>query len=362
MKEKLLQIDYGGALLATFATVLVILPLNWGGVSFEWVSGPVLGCLISGVVGYAVFMVYEWKIASIPIVPPFIFRNQTVAAVFASTFLNGATILSQVYYLPQYFQVVRGDSPIRSGVLIIPQLVTTTVFVFVSGQIVSRTGEYKPSICIGYAMWTIGLGLLSTLDENTSTARIVGYQILNGAGQGGTLQTSMVAVQAAVARSEMSVVTSVRNFMRSLGGTVFLVIAATILNNTLRSKLTPLGFANDLIAAVIDDPTAIWRSTTNESTRLVDLSQLQKGQIIAAYVQGFHTLFHVLCGLIGGAFLIGVFLIKRHSLSRDDEDALKQRGKEWVQRQKDKKKKGDTADEAEKGQVNDDAAGVEEGK
>lgn len=298
-------------------------------------SGPVLGCLISGVVGYGVFLLYEWRVAKIPIVPrassqissrlvrrsrftngrpAFIFKNQTVAAVFVSTFLNGATILTQVrsplfpqpagrrcprslanecsspppplkvYYLPQYFQVVRGESPIGSGVLILPQLILTTVFVAISGQLVARTGEYKvrsvlvlaftfcadalgstqPSICVGYAMWAIGLGLLSTLDENTSVARIVGYEILNGgaclplhvragcrrgesqrltrtdllsrlpnfscaAGQGGTLQTSMVAAQAAVARSEMSVVTSVRNFMRSLGGTVFLVIAATIL-------------------------------------------------------------------------------------------------------------------------------------
>lgn len=190
--RKLLQIDYGGALLSSFATVLVILPLNWGGVSFPWVSGPVLGCLISGIVGYGVFVVYEWRVAKIPIVPrtssfpslsssprlasnlpdflssytAFIFKNQTVSAVFASTFLNGATILTQVrslsllllvlertqptlldlkqvYYLPQFFQVVRGDSPIRSGVLILPQLTMTTFAVFVSGQLVARTGEYK---------------------------------------------------------------------------------------------------------------------------------------------------------------------------------------------------------------------------
>ena len=68
-RRKLLQIDYGGALLSSFATVLVILPLNWGGVSFPWVSGPVLGCLISGIVGYVVFVMYEWRVAKIPIVP-----------------------------------------------------------------------------------------------------------------------------------------------------------------------------------------------------------------------------------------------------------------------------------------------------
>ncbi|GAA5969764.1 hypothetical protein JCM11641_008035 [Rhodosporidiobolus odoratus] len=356
-KEKLLKIDYGGALLTIAATVLVILPLNWGGTSFPWVSGPVLGCLFAGIFTFVLFMLWEWKVAKIPVVPPFIFKQRTVAAIFASTFFSGATILCQLYYLPQYFQVCRGDSAIRSGVLIIPQLVTTTVFVFISGQLVARTGEYKPSICVGYAVWAIGLGLLSTLHENTSTAKVVGYQLLNGAGQGQTLQTSMVAAQAAVARSEMSVVTSVRNFMRSLGGTVFLVIASAIINNTLRSRLNPLGFSPTLIDALIDDPTGIWRtssstSSASSSASLLNLPQSQKDQIIAGYVRGFHILFWMLTGFIAVNFVVAVTLIERHDLRRKDEEALKQRGKDWVDRQKEKKKgkKGDV-DEAEKGQI-----------
>ncbi|GJN87561.1 hypothetical protein Rhopal_000515-T1 [Rhodotorula paludigena] len=346
VKQKLRQIDYGGALLTCFATVLVILPLNWGGTSFDWVSGPVLGCLLSGVVLFGVFILYEWKVAKIPVVPPFIFKNVTVSAIFFTTFINGACILTQVYYLPQYLQVARGYSPTKSGALIIPQLATTTIFVFFSGQLVSRVGEYKPSICVGYAIWAVGLGLLSTLDEKSSIGKIIGFQLVNGAGQGQTLQTSLVAAQAAVARSEISVVTSVRNFMRSLGGTVFLVIAAAILNNTLRSQLTSHGFDSSTISTVIDDPASIWTSTSA-------FSAAEKTQIILGYVQGFHTLFHVLCGVVGLDFIVAVLFIKRHSLSRGDEEALKQRGKEWVSHRKEKKRAkhgGDAVDQAEKGE------------
>ncbi|KAK4331764.1 LOW QUALITY PROTEIN: Major facilitator superfamily domain-containing protein, partial [Rhodotorula toruloides] len=363
-KEKLKKIDYGGAVLTVAATVLLILPLNWGGTSFPWVSGPVLGCLIASFFAFAIFFLWEWKVARIPIVPPFIFKNQTVAAIFASTFLSGSTILCQLYYLPQYFQVVRGDSPTRSGVLIIPQLITTTVFVFLSGQLVSRTGEYKPSIVVGYAIWAVGLGLLSTLDQHSSTARIVGYQLLNGAGQGQTLQTSMVAAQAAVERSEMSVVTSVRNFMRSLGGTVSLVVAATILNNNLNSKLTPLGYSHSTISAIVDDPVGIWQSSSRDASVLYNLSSTQKAQIVEAYVVGFNTVFHVLTGLIGANFLIALLLVKRHSLQRKDEEALKQRGKEWIQHRKEKKRGagGRNLDEAEKGEAEEAAKQDEEGR
>lgn len=68
-KEKLKKIDYGGAVLTVAATVLLILPLNWGGTSFPWVSGPVLGCLVASFFAFAVFFLWEWKAARIPIVP-----------------------------------------------------------------------------------------------------------------------------------------------------------------------------------------------------------------------------------------------------------------------------------------------------
>ncbi|GAA6031810.1 hypothetical protein JCM8097_002002 [Rhodosporidiobolus ruineniae] len=348
MKEKLKKVDYGGALLTLAATVLVILPLNWGGTSFPWVSGPVLGCLLSGIVLFAVFALYEWKVPKVPVVPPFIFRNQTVSVVFVTTFFSGATTLVQTYYLPQYFQVARGKGAILSGVLIIPQLVTVTLMVAVSGIVVSRTGQYKPLVFVGFAVWTVGLGLLSTLNEHSSMARIVGFQLLNGAGQGCTLQTTVVAAQAAVERSEMSVVTSVRNFVRALGGTVFLVVASTIINNTLRSHLTSHGFSASTISSIIDDPTAIWRSATNAEGPLTSLSSSAKTTIVQSYVAGFHKLFYVHAALIGACFVIALFGVGQHSLTREEDAELKERGREWVKsRQKKGRKNG--ADEVEKG-------------
>jgi len=80
-------------------SVLVILPLNWGGTSFAWVSGPVLGCLISGIAVFVIFLLYEGKVAKIPVIPPSIFRQRTVSTVCFNTFLSGGTILSQIYYM-----------------------------------------------------------------------------------------------------------------------------------------------------------------------------------------------------------------------------------------------------------------------
>ncbi|GAA5831942.1 hypothetical protein JCM3766R1_000164 [Sporobolomyces carnicolor] len=339
-KVKLRQIDYGGSLLCMAGSTLVILSLNWGGTSFAWVSGPVLGCLISGIATFALFILYEGKLAKIPVVPPFIFRQRTVATIFLNTFMSGGTILSQVYYIPQYLQVARGVSPVRSGVLILPLLCFITLFVFLTGQLIARVGRYKPSICVGYAIWTVGLGLLSSITATTPDARLIGFMIITAVGQGQTLQSSLVAAQSAVQRSEMSVVTSTRNFMRSIGGTVFLVVSATIINNSLRSHLSPLGFSSALINALIDSPTGIWRNEHKQSQAardLLNLSTEQKRQVVDGYVRGFKTMFYVLTALIGVNFVTATLFIEQNSLKSKDDEALKQKGKDLMRERKAKK-------------------------
>lgn len=87
---------------------------------------------------------------------------------------------------------------------------------------------------------------------------------------------------------------------RTLGGSFSLAIAAAIINNRLRSQLTPLGFAESLVSAIIDDPTAIWRpSGTAASEELYALPVGEKDEIIEAYVSGFRIVFLLFCGLIG---------------------------------------------------------------
>lgn len=69
VRNKLLQIDYVGALLTIVGAGMVIFPLNVGGTSFAWKSAPVLGCLLGGVALFGVFFLWELKFARIPIVP-----------------------------------------------------------------------------------------------------------------------------------------------------------------------------------------------------------------------------------------------------------------------------------------------------
>lgn len=98
-----------------------------------------------------------------------------------------------------------------------------------SGLVVHWIGRYRECILFGWTIWAVGLGLFSTLDQSSGLGKQIGYGILTGVGVGNTLQPALIAIQAGVDRRDMAVVTSFRNFVRNLGGTLGLAVAGTIM-------------------------------------------------------------------------------------------------------------------------------------
>ncbi len=273
MMSKLRKLDWYGSILTLAWAVLVLLALSWGGTQYSWSSAPVLVPLLIGIALLGAFLIVEAKLVPLPLIPIYIFRNGTVASAMATTFFSGCSFYATLYYLPTYFQVVLGVSAIRSGVLLLPLVIVQTVFAFTSGILVSKTGDYKTNLYIGFAIWTIGLGLLTTLSPTTSVAKLVGYQIIVGVGAGQTFQTSLIAIQAAVDRKDMATATGTRNFLRMLGGTIALAVCSTIINNTVRSQLESVGLGEQ-VSIVLADPTQIYE---------MDLTPAQQMDVVQAY-------------------------------------------------------------------------------
>ncbi|KAJ7918406.1 major facilitator superfamily domain-containing protein, partial [Mycena leptocephala] len=319
IRSKLLAVDYVGTLLTLSGCTLLMLPLIWGGVTFPWKSSVVLAPLLSGFVVVGIFCFWEWKGARLPIVPMYIFKHSTVTGVFISMFVNGFVFFSTLYYLPQFFQVALGYNPLHAGLFLIPLLVLMIVASWVSGMLVSRTGHYRTIIHLGFAVWSIACGCLSTVRPGTSKAVLVVYMMLAGVGAGQTMQTTTVAVQASVSRRDMSVVTAMRNFIRLLGGTLSLAVASTLLNNKLRTSMTGLDISSSQISQIIDDPALLHTPAS------VGISQDTATEILYhGYTKGFSSLFIMDACLTVFATLVSVVMIKHKELSRGDEEMLRQ--------------------------------------
>ncbi len=69
MRSKLFKIDYVGSLLTIVSSILLLLGLNWGGVTYPWSSAAVIVPLCLGVFVLVIFLIWEAKFAALPIMP-----------------------------------------------------------------------------------------------------------------------------------------------------------------------------------------------------------------------------------------------------------------------------------------------------
>lgn len=102
--------------------------------------------------------------------------------------INGWNFVVQVYYIPTFYQLVYGYSATKAGALLLPITLIQTASSTLSGLIVHWVGRYRECVLFGWLAWAVGLGLMSTLDENSGLGKPIGYSILIGVGVGNTLQ------------------------------------------------------------------------------------------------------------------------------------------------------------------------------
>lgn len=137
------------------------------------------------------------------------------------------------YYLPLYFQSVKGAPPLRSGLLALPFVFLEGIAGIVTGIIIHRTGRYMSLIWIGVLLMTLGFGLFVDLKTSTSIAAIVAIQVVTAIGSGFLLQPPLIAVQANVTQRETASATSTFSFIRNLSQAVSVVIGGVIFSNSM---------------------------------------------------------------------------------------------------------------------------------
>jgi len=122
----------GFAIFAPFA-VMLLLALEWGGTKFAWNSATIIGLFCGAGVLLIVFLVWERRAGADAMVPFSILRVRIVWCSFVVITFFGGAMMVYSYYLPIYFQAVRGKSPSVSGVDILPGIVTQMFATVVSG-------------------------------------------------------------------------------------------------------------------------------------------------------------------------------------------------------------------------------------
>ena len=174
--------------------------------------------------------------------------QRNVAAGLFNTFFIYATLLTQVYYLPVWFQACKDQSALNSGVSMIPYLLGNSIFTILTGVFVSKVGYFAPPAILGSAIATVGSGLLSILAVNTNSSRWIGYEVLTSLGIGMTVQQGYVAVQSVVTLEQLTIASALVSAFQALGGAIFISVGNTVLLNELYDAALP-GIDIDAIIA-----------------------------------------------------------------------------------------------------------------
>ena len=221
----------------------------------QWSNGRVIALLtLSGVllVGFCAVQVFVPRTATLP---PRILKQRSIVAAFWTTLtINcGNYIISRtphhspiikpqanqavVYFLPIWFQSIKGVSPSESGIRTLPLMISMVAASITGGILNTKVGYYTPLAIIGTCIMSVGGGLLTTFEVDTGTGKWIGYQILFGLGLGLSFQVPNLAAQACLPKKDVPVGLALMLFGTMLGASVFVSVGENVLANELVKRL-----------------------------------------------------------------------------------------------------------------------------
>lgn len=313
-REKIKKIDYFGVFFASIGLTLLLIPISGGGSTFAWDSTLVIVLFCVGGVCTLVFLLVEWKIPELPMIPLYIFKNSLLSVLLGTTFLYGMAYFGFLFIVLYYYQLVRGYSAVRSAVLLLPLVLTQATMSTLAGSAISMMGHFLPVMYSGYLFWLAGCGMTIAWSETTSVAMIAGTLLVMGTGVGFIFQPTMVAAQANSMMAQRAVVISTRNVLRSFGGALGIAIATLIITNSLlneinkqlKENLLPKSFLYELKHAIY----------THADTSLLTPAQVQV--VRGMYMRSIRNVFYFSIPLIA-LCLISTFFVQDKGLRSLDQ-------------------------------------------
>ena len=299
------RIDYLGAALLT-AGIVAILLLAEKGRDFGWGSFASIGLMVIGVVSIGLFVPRERHMGEEAILPLRVFSNRVFSYSSAVSFLVGTAMFGGIVMLPLYLQIVKGESPTRSGLMLIPLMAGIIASSTVSGRVMMRTGKYKIFPIVGTAVMFTSMLLFSLLDADTPVWHAMVFMVVMGAGLGLSMQTLVISVQNALPPTDMGVATSSVTFFRSMGGTFGAALSLSILFGTvignIRDRAVAAGAPKALLAQFQQS------ASLNNTSTIKNLPDGVRHLVLSGFADSMHTVFLTVAVLLIPAFVLTLFI------------------------------------------------------
>ncbi|KAL2869452.1 MDR family MFS transporter [Aspergillus lucknowensis] len=230
------QLDLLGCALFVPSIIMVFLALQWGGNEHPWNSATIIGLFVGFAGTILLFIPWEIRRGEHAMIPFTLLKGRSVAlSIIFGLLLTGAFVIPN-YYLPEWFQIIKDASPMRSGIMLLPAVLTQVFGAIVSGVLAKRVKYYNPWSILGSALLCIASGLYTTFTPfSTTDAEWIGFQILQGLGCGFAAQMALLTVQNELRNRPAIVPIGISTvlFAQYFGSSVVQTIASSIFRNKL---------------------------------------------------------------------------------------------------------------------------------
>ena len=285
------RIDYLGALLLSVGLTALLVGITRIGQGVAWDETRNLALFGGALAVLAVFL-RQQALAAEPILPLYLFRIPTVVLCCGILFIAFAQVVSLSVLIPLRLQMLTGSGADGAALQLVPLTLAIPLGAYTGGQLMARTGRFRPLQRIGAAIVPFGIAGLGLLGPERYLLSGV-LMVAIGVGIGLQFPTALVAVQSAVARRDIGVATATAAFSRSLGAAISVAVLTAMLLSALQASAPHLAgtvgggeMMKDLVSGA-----------------LARLSGDERLQVAAAVSQSFSHIFFISAALSCCSFL-----------------------------------------------------------
>ncbi len=293
------RVDYAGAGLLAISVVSLLLATVWGGVDYPWGSTQIIGLFVGSLASALLFIWRETKAAE-PILPLRLFRNDIFRVSVLLSMLVGVVMFGAIIFLPEYQQLVRGDSATKSGLMLLPLVLGVVGGSMGSGRTITKLGRYRMFPIIGTVLLTISFYLFSHLAFATNRVVIGVWMFILGLGVGMVMPVLTLAVQNGVDRKDLGTATSSVTFFRSIGASLGTAFFGAIVINRLTYHLQQ--------ALPAPEASKIASGLNHSTAGLQALPPQQVHVVLSAFAAAFGDVFLIGIPFAAVAFIVTLFL------------------------------------------------------
>jgi EmrB/QacA subfamily drug resistance transporter len=225
------RLDLPGLILIATGLVGVTYGLAEIGSVDKFVDSRVLLPLLAGLILVTCFVVRSLRIER-PLLDIRLYRDKAFSAASLTTFCFGAALFGGMILMPLYFQIVRHEDPVYTGLLLAPQGIGTAISMWLSGRLTERLGSGATAL-MGAIIGTVATIPFVLIGGSTPFVVLSAAMIFRGFGVGMAMMPAMTAAYKVLTPQQINDATPQLNVLQRVGGSIGVALLTVVLQRQL---------------------------------------------------------------------------------------------------------------------------------